>query len=509
MERSEFLSIIGKSFFGGAVFLSGCSKLLNQDNPNNLTPASFWQNANDANANLAAVYQNFLGQRGGDCGWNWYYRLVPVLYRGDDIGITHDVAGWWSIAKFLNTDTNGYSGGLWSYNYEGIFRANQVIKNVPGIPGMDAGLKNRMVGEAKFLRAYFYFYLLINFNHIPLITTIPEGRSQYSQAQVPAGQVWGQIEKDLQDAISVLPAGYDTDNAGRITKGAALGYLGKAYLYQQKWQNAADTFEEIINSKTYALLPDFADVFLEEYDNNSEESLLEANYSTTTFSGVDLRCLRDKEEGPSQAGGWYECYPNQWLFTQMTREKTTGGKLDPRVYATIIWPQSGLKYYGMTYNQLFGDGVTEMAWYKYSEAELDHKIEGYSGKNLRVLRYSDILLMHAEALNNLSHTSAAVGSVNKVRNRAQLSSLPAGTSKADLAKEIEHQRVCELADEGNRWYDLLRWGGNIDKSMTIQQNLTAHGAIGAQNYKPGRNEYFPIPLSELQTNTKIKQNPGY
>ncbi|TAM96019.1 MAG: RagB/SusD family nutrient uptake outer membrane protein [Chitinophagaceae bacterium] len=500
MERKEFLGLLSKGLIGSSLFLAGCSKLLNVTNPDNVTPSNFWKTANDAEANITAIYGIFLGQAGWSCANNWYNRRVAQLYRGDDIGITHDVPDWWSLAQFTTTDGSSTAQGLWALDYQAIFFANQAIQNIPNI-NMDATLRSQYIGEAKFFRAFYYFDLLTNFLNIPLITTVPQDSNQYSQPQAQPSDVWKQIESDLTDAIASLPATYNTADIGRITKGAALGYLGKSYLYQQMWQQASGTFQQLISSNTYALLPNFADVF--GLNNNfSSESLLEIAYADTTYQGQPMQTPRNYEEGPSQAGGWYECYPNQFLFNEMTKEKTVDNKLDPRIYTTIIFPGSNLLYYGQTYQQLFGSGATQLSWAKYNNCEQGQPLNHYSGKHTRLLRYADVLLMHAEALNNQNQTQAAIPFVNQVRNRAQLSNLSMLMTQSGLNSEIEHQRIIELADEGNRFYDLLRWG-------TIQENLLAHSAIGAANFVKGKNEYLPIPSTEMQTNTKVKQNPGY
>lgn len=501
MERKDFIALLGKGMIGSTALLTGCSKLLDRTNPNTLTPSNFWQSASDAEANVTSIYQVFLGQAGWSCADNWYNRMVSALYRGDDIGITHDVPDWWTLALYTTTDASAIVSGLWNLNYKGIFRANQAIDNVPNITKMDNTEKQRLIGEAKFMRGYFYFSLVTNYLNVPLILTVPPDSSQYAQAQAAPADTWAQIIQDFKDAAAALPSTYDADNQGRVTKGAAMGLLGKSYLYMGKWQEASDTFAEIIKSKTYSLLPDYANVFREDHDF-SEESLLEVNYAKGSFKGQTLESPRNYEEGPSEAGGWYECYPNQFLMNELMKEKTAAGKLDPRMYATVIWKDSGLIYYGQTYAQLFGAGSAKVAWAKYNDWELGVHLSEYSGKNLRVLRYSDVLLMHAEALNNLTRTPEAVPFVNTVRARAKLTPLSAGTSKANLDKEIEHQRIVEFADEGSRFYDLQRWG-------TIQENLIAHGALGAANFIKGKNEYYPIPITELQANTKAKQNPNY
>lgn len=506
MKRKEFLGTVGAGLLGGAAFLSGCTKLLNQNNPNSLTPNNFWKTASDAEANLTSVYENFLGTSGwGAAADNWYNRWVPALYRGDDIGITHDVPDWWSLALFTFSSSNGTPSGNWNMNYTGIFRANQVIEYVPSI-NMDKTLRARYVGEAKFLRAYFYFNLLTNFMNIPLITSVSQVTKDNAQPQAKPSAVWTQIEKDLTDAISVLPDTYAAADQGRVTKGAALAYLGKAQLYQKKWGAAASTFQQLINSKVYSLMPNYFDIFTNDFN---QEDILEVNYAGGTFKGQAIKNVRTREEGPSEAGGWYECYPNQWLITEFMKEKQTNGDLDGRMYGSVIWPNNPQKFYGDTYTQLFGSGATKTAWRKYNDSYMDHLIQDYGVKNDKVVRYADVLLMQAEALvQSGGSTSDALKYINMVRSRAGLSDFT-GTAKADILNEIEHQRVLELSDECIRWYDLWRWNGNITGSMNIKQVLTAHGAIGAANFVTGTHEILPIPISEMQTNPKMKQNPGF
>jgi hypothetical protein len=510
MNRKEFFSLV----IGGTVgtmaagsLLSGCSDLLDQSNPNTLTPNNFWENADQAKAGVSAIYQVFY--TGSPAAkWDWEDRVLIALYRGDDIGITHDVPYWWSMAQNTYGASNPTIEDTWTKAYTAIYRANQVVNNVPDI-SMDKSLKSRLIGEAKFLRAFYYFLLVTNFQNVPIILKSPSASEKYSVAQSSPDDTWTRIEKDLKDAIKVLPATYDKANEGRATKGAALGYLGRSYLYQKKWSDAVSAFDQLISNGHHGLVPEYKNIFAPDNEFN-EESLFEISFTTEATKGVTNNSFRVREEGLSQAGGWYECFPNKWLFEEMTKEKTTRGQLDPRVYYTYLWNGSGMKYYGQTYDKLVGANKNITGWMKYNGATQDHTITEYSGYNDRVLRYADVLLMHAEALiQSGGSLSDAKTNIDKVRNRANLSDLPSGMSKKNMLREIEHQRICELADEANRWYDLLRWNGSIDGSMTIKQNLLQHGAIGASKFDPSKNKYFPIPLNEINTNGKIKQNPGY
>lgn len=511
MKRRDFLEFVGKGFLGGAALLTGCSNLLNQTNPNNLTPNTFYKTSSDAEASVASIYQVFSGQVGWAQGNNIWWRIEAFAFQTDTNGLIHDVPANYAQALFNLDSTNGNVAALWDVNYTGIFRANQSIANIPGIQNMDPTLRARLVGEAKFLRAYFYFSQITAFNNVALRLTVPQSSKDYPMAFATPAETWAQIEKDLTDAAAVLPWSYDAADIARVTKGAALGFLGKSYLYQGKWQQATDTFQQIINSNNYQLMSNFWDVFKTENDFHNE-SLLEVNYTTTPQGGQQFASWREHIEAPSEVGGWYQEFPSQFTFDELTKETLTGGAYDPRLYGTIVFNNNTETYWGKKYSDWFPNETQvpgKMAWMKYSAAEYDHPLGNGFGKNWRVLRYSDILLMNAEALANLSKVTDAVNNVNLVRNRAQLSSIPASMTKSQVLTEIEHQRICELSDEGFRWFDLVRWQGNITGTLTLKQVLKAHGQVGADNFQAPKNYYYPIPLAELQTNPKAKQNPGY
>lgn len=483
----------------GICLLNSCISLLDQDNPNALTKDSFWQTSEDAKANLTAVYSSFRDQ--------YYNRFIPMGWRGDDVQGTPSNVNYSQFDTFLLTDANTTCATAWSQNFRGIYYANQVIHYVPNIK-MDEYLKKRYVGEAKFLRAYFYFTLYMEFKNIPLITDIIESANDYNQPQVNPEKVLDQIERDFEEASEVLPDTYSSEDLGRITRGAALGYLAKVRMFRQKWQEASDALEKIIQSGVYDLMPTFQEVFLASNDFNNE-ILLEIPFENAKVDGKDLSTSDNKREAMSKVGGWYMYWPTQWLFNEMKKELTVDGDYDPRLYMTIIFPNDKMTYYGKSYADWFGKNSTALGFGKYSEWDvLDNKITTNSSKNQRLLRYSDILLLQAECLCRLDCNDEALIYVNKVRNRANLASLSM-MSKEDLLVEIEHQRVLELACEMNRYFDLLRWNGNILGTKNIKEVLEEHGDGGAQNFVVGKSELMPIPMSEMQINPFIIQNPGY
>ncbi|MEN6324326.1 MAG: RagB/SusD family nutrient uptake outer membrane protein [Proteiniphilum sp.] len=501
MKKISFQHIINFTILGFMMVLfTNCNEnLLDQDNPNKITPGSFWKTQEDATANLTAVYSMFRDQ--------YYNRFIPMGWRGDDVEGTTSNTNYSQFNTFALTDANSTCSTAWNQHFKGIYYANQFLHYITDIK-MDEALKARYIGEAKFLRAYYYFNLIVEFKNIPLITDVITSSADYNQPQVPPEKVFAQIEQDLTDAANVLPNTYPAADLGRITKGAAYGFLGKCLLFQQKWQQASDVLKNVIDSKTYDLLPSYSDVFLEANDFN-KECLLEVPFVLATVNGKDLSQTDNKREAMGKAGGWYMYWPTEWLFNEMKKEKTTDGDYDPRLYQTIIFPNSTRTYYGKSYASMFGASTNLLGFGKYSEWERSSKITTNSGKNQKLLRYSDVLLMYAECLVKLERPTDAVVYVNKVRNRAKLASLPTNISATDLLLDIEHQRVIELACEMNRYFDLLRWNGNILGTKTIKEVLQDHNDAGALNFVPGKSEYLPIPLAELQTNPLIIQNPGY
>lgn len=160
MNRKEFFKLLVGGTAGtiaAGSFLSGCSGLLDQSNPNTLRPKNYWKNVDQAKAGLTAVYQSFLGQNGWSCSFNWYDRMVPALYRGDDLGITHDVPAWWSLAQNTFNSGNTRVERLWAHTYIGIYRANQVINNVPDI-SMNSSLKKGLLVKLNFFELGSTFY---------------------------------------------------------------------------------------------------------------------------------------------------------------------------------------------------------------------------------------------------------------------------------------------------------------------------------------------------------------
>ncbi len=242
-------------------------------NPNSLTTTNFWKTENDFKAGLAAAYKVWKDVNNG----YWAVRGVELTNgRGDDMFIRNDVKDLYQLSTFTNNATTGVPASMFTGAYNAIFRANQVIDNLPGSEVSEA-LKVQLSAEAKFIRALNHFNLAINFGSVPVITAVPKTSADAAVEKSTEEQVWAQVIADLKDAAAGLPVSYDANNVGRATKGSALGVLGKAYVYTKNWAEAENTFKLLAQPNgqsqapfTYDLLANYEDNFMPATDNNVE-----------------------------------------------------------------------------------------------------------------------------------------------------------------------------------------------------------------------------------------------
>jgi hypothetical protein len=479
----------------GAV-AAGCTDL-DVANPNQPSTGTFWRTSDDAVAGINATYNAL--QNNGTYG-RWY------VFVGDlrtDVGRV--VSPWTDLSNFskftfASTDFE-VNAEVWRHTYEAIFRANQVIANVPAIQGNTA-LTNRIVGEAKFLRGLLY-YNLVNFygGGIPLITAPSVPTDRPSPSTMTA--VYAQIEKDLTEAIAALPASYSGADVGRATQGAARALLGKAQLQQRKWAEASATFAPLISSNQYDLIANYADNFTVNNENN-RESVFEVQFGDRTYLPNGMRGLNiAKMVGPC-GPGFCDGRPTRWLFDQFQASRTTSGGVDPRLNATIFYNAPGMVVYNRTFQERYPAGsanANEIFFKKYGDYYLAGTSEQDwdSGINFRVIRFADVLLSQAEALNEQGQTAAALPLVNRVRARAGLPALGA-TTQAAMRDAILLERALEFALEGQRHFDLLRQN-RFDASAVARDPEFSTFAAGRQ--------FLPIPQTEINLNPNIKQNTGY
>jgi hypothetical protein len=390
---------------------------------------------------------------------------------------------------------------IWQHHYQAIFRANQVIEKVPGID-MDAAERDRIVGEGKFIRALLYYNLVTLYQNVPLITTLPSS-SDRPAAATPE-EIWAQIEKDASEAKAVLPVSYDGADVGRATKGAATALLGKALLQQRKWDQASAQFQEVITSGTYDLVPNYADNFTANNENN-QESLFEIQFGDRSTLPAGLRGLNIAKMvgpcGPSFCDG----RPTRWYFDQFEAEAAQYGKHDTRQDVTLFWNHPDENVYGEQFlapekRRNAGD-IFFKKWGEYYIQNGDQDWD--AAINFRVIRFADVLLAQAEALNEQGQTAAAYPLVNRVRARPSVAMppLPAGLSQDGMRDRILSERMFELGLEAQRLNDLKRHD-------LFNKSLEAHDAE-FQFFVDGKSELLPIPQTEIDLNPNVHQNPGW
>jgi hypothetical protein len=494
-----------KYLFACLVFLvcfNSCNDKLEVSNPNQLSPETFFLNEAQVQAAVNAIYAN-LQTRG------LYTR--HMFFAMDNMA--HENAGNPQLesdkAQYLQFSFDASHGAIrafWESCYRGINKANFVITNEDKINAiLESELatekKAKYIGEAKFLRAFYYFLLVSRFGDVPLLLSVPETGDGTPKSS--SEEVYQQIIKDLGEAASVLYTEADAGHElGRATQGAANALLGKVHLFRGEYDLAKAAFTKVLGD--YALTDDYSDNFLEETEHNSE-SIFEVEYqvdlgqgdkwnSDASGEGLNEVTFRGQEYGWND---WFNVYPSDDLINE--------------------YEDGDSRYVDNFYSngETFAGGNVSLplsrvaAWKKYQNYYKQANENQASGINFRVIRYADVLLMMAEIENELNNPSAAIGYLNEVRNRPSVNMPNYGTpemnaiypvsTKEEIFNAIVHERKVELAGEQVRFPDLVRWG-------------IAEDFLGDYGFKVGKHELFPIPQNEINANNSLTtddQNPGY
>lgn len=497
--------------------LTGCNQDLDVPNPNQPTVDVYWKTSEDAIKGVNAVYSTL--HRGGISRWLPFYYIIRSD-EGKSTSPATDIVN--NMDQFLITDYNyGNAYQIWNDNYIGIFRANQVIASVPEIE-MDETLKQRIVGEAKFLRALFYFHLVTLWGNVPLQLEPSELSDKPTSSTQE--QVWAQIVKDLTEAAAVLPISHtEPSDLGRATRGSANALLAKAYMQQRDFQSALTPLQWLVEgegSTVYNLMEDYRENFLITSENNQEsvfEWQFQLNPSENHDDDTDPRA-DNLNYGTSVAQffappgvGWSDGEAQPWLTGEFLRETTVGGERDPRLEASLLFDSTDARgpefteIYGQTFTEKYGEDNRDRVWFRKFLNDHWKDFEGYnSPNNWRYIRYADVLLMYAEVLNETGNTPGAYPHVDRVRERAGLAPLSTampGLNADQFREQIKHERITELAGEGHRWNDLVRWGDT-------KPELAVRDA-GFTNFQVGKHELLPIPQQDLDINPNLEQNEAW
>lgn len=501
--------IIYMLFIGA--FLFSCS--LQEEPITEVTSNNFYQNATDAELGINGIY-NMLAYMGNT---RVNYTFVLGDMPSDNISIMNGNAARAPLNNFSTTADNTVIYEIWQKFYEAINRANVALENIPGI-SMDETLKNRYLGEAKFLRGLYYFYLVRWFGDIPLVLVSAKDANDLEAARktarTPADQVYTQIIKDFMDAEASLPAIYTGTNLGRATSGAAKAFLAKIYLTRKQWQQSRDKAKELIDNKAtygYNLWPRYADAF--NANAIANENRVESVFETQHAAG---------------ATGTGNGLPTALAATGDTRQGNANGFGSIPLNSNLVngFAAGDQRKEGVANNNVkFIDKCTCDARpfsfiYKYMDP--GHASYGEARNNFPILRYADVVLMYAEASNELTGgVSEAVEYTNKIRRRAYNTSatanfdapnaaidLPAGISQSDLRDAIIRERRLEFYTEGQRWFDLVRTGRLVSTIKALPDDPNTQNAAARANVQEKHN-LFPIPQTERNANPALTQNPGY
>jgi hypothetical protein len=471
-----------------------CKKLT--ENPSAVIVSSqFYKTQSDATSAVNAAYSSLNSDPAGD--FPLYGRQLNLLVENGSDNQVYSPSNTNPDVRALGTATyitsNSRVQKVWQQLYYGINRANIAIDNIPAIQ-MDTTLRARLVRESKFIRALLYFDLVRLYGAVPLILHNPTS-IDVNALLVPrtsVDSVYAQIVTDLKDATN-LPKSFSGTELGRATGGAAHTLLAKVYLTRQDWTDALTQLNIVINGGYgYALFPNYYDAF-QKATKNGKEHIFSAQFETNLGAVNSSQVL------------------SQSFTSFNTAIFPADVPADSSVYKLFSPTDTrrAVTFYSSVYNAATGQTVVfNNAYTPYFNKFVDYSLtplttQAQSGINYPILRYADVLLMYAEAQNEINGapTSDAYNAINQVRSRANVPNLTAGLNQSAFRDSVFLERRKEFIQEGHRWFDLVRQGGTV--------LVDALHKIPAKSAASAKNNLFPIPLVEIQLNPKLTQNPGY
>jgi len=492
------------------ILLISCSEnFLEVESLGRIPQEEYYKTDEQALAGIVAVYDILQSMYAQDWNSAWMVKVLPSDESTCGGGKKGDQPPYEELDEFRYTSENRPIEEVFKSCYYGIYRANIILQMVEG----NTDAKKIIIGEAKCLRAYYYFELVTMFGKVPLVLE-PLKNNEYAQPPAEESEIWTQIEKDLKEAIQALPvksqliATYGQKHAFRVTKGTAQALLGKAYLYQKKYDLAAQQFENVISSGEYDLEEDFSRILRKDTEFG-KESLFEISYSTEeghtwangTFpwgngrkqeNNIHWQLCGPRGDGYFEGGntgllaGWGFVYPTTKIFNIFKIEDSIRRKATIMTEEELIAQGGKIRKDGeLPYGC---EGYIRLKYGTWAdETDVNTQAELNYGTNIRLIRYADVLLMAAEAYHFAQNygDSRALTELNKVRTRAKVS--PINVTGNELFNAIVYERAVELAFEGHRFADIIRWG-------LAEQELSTYGYSNAKYSK------YPIPKGEIISN---------
>jgi hypothetical protein len=503
--KTKYYLYTGAIVFGMSVMASCKKSFLELTPQGEFLESNYYSTPAQAFAGLVAAYDPLVTETGGID--NTYSDPLAALNAASDDcfaggGSSSDVPAMQAINNYTLNPSIGPQDQFWAINFQGVNRTDVLLQKLPSVPGLSSDLLKRYTAEGRFLRAHYYFDLVRLFKNVPLILTPLQTADVYNQPQATPEAVYAQVETDLTAAIPDLPVTVAPAEDGRATQGAAKALLGKVYLYEKKWPQAATTLADVngtpggTSTYGYKLVSNFGAIFDPTNKFNSESifELVHSGNQNYTWSNWDQfkSNIYVQMVGPrSYTGPIY--YSGGYGFNPITPELAAAMKGDPRYGYTIVNIDSLTKATNSSYSQSYqGAGYYIQKYAPILKNQITTGIADLNWPNDYIeIRLADTYLMEAEALVNAgTGTSRAQALLDMVRARVGLASVPV------TLPNIYNERRLELATEGHRWFDLVRWG-------------QASQVLAFKGFKAGTNEILPIPLNETTNGSKVKQNPGY
>jgi len=466
------------------MLFGSCKKdFLEKVPPDALPENGFYNSADRAKAAINAAYATLESPY-------LYTKYLTKLFEAPTGEVVLSNTSGYDFMNFTFSAADPHLMQTYSKLYEGVYRSNVVIQEIPQID-MDASLKNRYVAEAKFLRALYYWHLTTLWGDVPLFTEPFKVPEDAMVAKSSKDEIYKVMIQDLEEAAGVLPASYGASDIGRATQGAAQALLGKVYLYDKNYPKAEEWFAKVIESKRYSLVDDFEHIINLNYENN-QESIFEVQFAEIGSS--DVGNDRSINDNPQVNGGTGNTLPTQAIVDAFEPN-------DPRLHYSIFLNGEPFAPQLSTSNQNLDTykSIWSATGYNIKKGLVPVMYTNNRGTNWPVIRYADVLLMYAEAANELNKLDEAREAINQVRQRPSVN-MPVLTvqntdTKEKMFQAIVHERRVELAFEFHRFNDLRRWG-------LAQEKL---GYLGYTD----RDRYYPLPQEEIDINPKLKQREGW
>lgn len=544
---NQFKALTYSALALATLSLSSCNDWLTEETPGTTKVSEFFTSLSTAEAVVNAAYVPMTWEFGTTYYPEWYFGDIvsdDALKGGQDI---NDGADLRELENFKANSDNEILLGYYRAQWQGIQRANLAIDEIPTTrietegdeAEKQAKYRDRYLGEAYFLRGYYYFRLARMFGGMPLIDYVIKSSNQWAQTRSTMDETLNFAIKDFKRAENLLweKDKYSNEELGRATKGAAQAMLLKANLYradylrnagneteaQKYFAEAAKWGEKVIKSRQYSLWPNYLDNF-RLANENGRESVFEIQYTEEATSdyggegytrGTMTTILQRSRSSAFGEAGWGYDRPTQNLYNEYEagdarRDETILVPTDEQIETPAQEIYCGDRMLNRKY-AMYNDG-TNGGIYKLAHATR-------SPKNNIQIRYADVLLMYAEACCESGDLPSAKTALKEVRDRAGLSQFPYtaviqgqtvtfNDNQEDLRKAIRHERRVELAMEGHRWFDLTRWGIAKETMDTYMAGETEEAKELYGTFQKGKHELFPIPSKEIDL-SGIEQNPNW